>query len=110
MAEQTENLEPPICTGSGDDEAAAVRARDTLPLADTVLGLVREVLQQDDVGAGDDVLSRGGNSLTVARLLWSIQNTFGVEVSMQVFFDDPTAAALTGEVERLLKALDACAG
>lgn len=109
MAERTENLQPPICTGSGDDSAAAARAGDTAPLADTVLGLVREVLQRDDVGADDDVLNCGGNSMTVARLLWSIQNIFGVEVSMQVFFDDPTAAALSDEVGRLL-AQDARAG
>jgi acyl carrier protein len=77
-------------------------------VAETVLGFVRAVLEQDDVGLADDVLRRGGNSLAVARLLWNVQNAFGVEVSMRVFFDRPTAAALAGEVERLLRAdLDA---
>lgn len=96
---------PELDVSTADGEAAdtAVQAPEASLLTATVLGFVREVLQQDDVGAEDDVLSRGGNSLAVARLLWSVQNTFGVEVSMRVFFDRPTAAALADEVERLLQ-------
>lgn len=75
----------------------------TQPMMATILAFVRDVLEHDDVGTGDDVLARGGNSLTVARLLWSVQNTFGVQVSMRAFFDRPTAAALADEVERLLQ-------
>ncbi len=45
----------------------------------------------------------GGNSLMAARLLWNIQNAFGVEVSMRAFFDEPTAAGLAREVERLVR-------
>ncbi|MFE1441863.1 amino acid adenylation domain-containing protein [Streptomyces sp. NPDC058739] len=75
----------------------------TQPMSATILAFVRDVLEQDDVGAEDDVLALGGNSLTVARLLWSVQNAFGVQVSMRAFFDRPTAAALADEVERLLE-------
>ncbi|MEU5093678.1 amino acid adenylation domain-containing protein [Streptomyces sp. NPDC020996] len=74
------------------------------PLTAAVLGFVREVLQREDIGPEDDVLRHGGNSLTVARLLWHVQNAFGVEASMRTFFDRPTAAALAAEVERLLQA------
>ncbi|MFC8827464.1 amino acid adenylation domain-containing protein [Streptomyces sp. NPDC057137] len=123
LAEQFQTLArrfaaaPDTAVGAGfadepgtNDGAAAVEDPEAPPLAATVLDIVREVLQQDDVGVDDDVLSRGGNSLKVARLLWSVQNIFDVEVSMRTFFDDPTAAALIGEVERLLVAQDASAG
>ncbi|MFC8076440.1 amino acid adenylation domain-containing protein [Streptomyces sp. NPDC057307] len=111
LAEQFETLARQFAAAP-DTAVGAVFAEDpeAPPLAATVLDIVREVLQQDDVGVDDDVLSRGGNSLKVARLLWSVQNVFDVEVSMRTFFDDPTAAALIGEVERLLVAQDASAG
>ena len=73
-------------------------------LRDEVLGFVRALLKQDDVGPDEDVMTRGGNSLLAARLLWQVQEAFGVEVSMRAFFDRPTAAGLADEVERLLAA------
>ncbi|WP_245833984.1 amino acid adenylation domain-containing protein [Streptomyces aidingensis] len=97
--------------GRGDDGAGAPAAGETTGetsgeslVTATVLGFIREVLQRDDVGPEDNVLSHGGTSLMAARLLWNIQNAFGVEVSMRVFFDRPTAAALAEEVGRLLQA------
>ena len=48
-------------------------------------------------------MTRGGNSLMAARLLWNVQNVFGVEVSMRAFFDLPTAAGLAREIERLVR-------
>ena len=68
-----------------------------------VLGFIRELLKTDEVGPEDDVMVCGGNSLMAARLLWNIQNAFGVEVSMRAFFDEPTAAGLAREVERLVR-------
>lgn len=68
-----------------------------------VLGFIRELLKTHEVGPDDDVMARGGNSLMAARLLWNIHNAFGVEVSMRAFFDQPTAAALAREVERLVR-------
>lgn len=70
----------------------------------TILGFLRELLEQEDIGLDDDIMNRGGNSLMAARLLWNVQNAFGVEVSMRAFFDQPTAAALAREVERLIRA------
>lgn len=99
---------PSLDAAGGEDQGTAVRAPEQSLVTATVLGFVRDVLEQDDVGPEDDVLLRGGNSLAAARLLWNVQNAFGVEVSMRVFFDRPTAAALADEIERLLRAeLDA---
>jgi amino acid adenylation domain-containing protein len=74
------------------------------PHQETILGMIRELFKQDGIGLDDDVMARGGTSLLAARLLWNVANTFGVEVSMRVFFDRPTAAGLADEVERLLRA------
>jgi hypothetical protein len=69
-----------------------------------VLGLVRELLEQPGLGPGDDFMAAGGTSLLAARLLWGVQNAFGVEVSMRAFFDRPTAADLAAAVGDLLPA------
>jgi hypothetical protein len=74
------------------------------PLQEAILGFIRALLKQDDIGQDEDIMTRGGNSLLAARLLWQTQNAFGVEVSMRVFFDRPTAAGLADEVERLIRA------
>jgi acyl carrier protein len=69
----------------------------------TILGFARELLKQE-VGLDDDIMECGGNSLMATRLLWSVQNAFGVKVSMLAFFDQPTVAGLAREVERLIRA------
>ncbi len=74
------------------------------PLQEAILGFIRTLLKQDDIGKDEDIMTRGGNSLLAARLLWQAQNAFGVEVSMRAFFDRPTAAGLADEVERLIRA------
>jgi amino acid adenylation domain-containing protein len=70
----------------------------------TILGFVRDLLKHDEIGLDDDIMDRGGNSLMAARLLWNVQNAFGVDVSMRAFFDQPTAQGLAREVERLIRA------
>lgn len=70
---------------------------------EAVLGFVRELLGQQDVGPDDDFMVRGGTSLLAARLLWNVQTAFAVDVSMRAFFDSPTASALAREVGELLR-------
>lgn len=70
----------------------------------TILEFIRELLKRPGIGPDDDVIEHGGNSLMAARLLWSVQNAFDVEVSMRAFFERPTARGLSLEVERLIAA------
>ncbi|MGV9943195.1 amino acid adenylation domain-containing protein [Streptomyces sp. NPDC003401] len=86
-----------------DDEAAPRPDDDTAARLDSVLGHVRDLLAQPDVGPDDDFMARGGTSLLAARLLWNIQTAFGAEVSMRVFFDLPTARALAREIGEQLR-------
>ena len=89
-------------TDVDEGEGAQQPDEDLAAHRDTVLGFVRELLGQQDVGPDDDFMARGGTSLLAARLLWNIQTAFGVEVSMRAFFDRPTAGALAREVGNLL--------
>jgi hypothetical protein len=90
--------DPDLAIGAGDLEQTLS------PHQEVVLGYIRDLLEQPDIGVDEDIMTRGGNSLLAARLLWQVQNTFEVEVSMRAFFDSPTAAGLAHEVERLVRA------
>ncbi|GAA2742173.1 amino acid adenylation domain-containing protein [Kitasatospora cinereorecta] len=93
--------EPESAIGAPVDVAEENGAGERL---ETVLGFVRELLEQPELGPDDDFMARGGSSLLAARLLWNVQTALGVEVSMRSFFDAPTAAHLAREVEDLLRA------
>jgi amino acid adenylation domain-containing protein len=87
-----------------DLEVGAVLTEKRSPLQEAAVQFVNELLKREDIGLDDDVLANGGNSLLVARLLWRVQTTFDVDVSMRTFFDRPTAAGLADEIERLVRA------
>ncbi|HTI21893.1 MAG TPA: condensation domain-containing protein, partial [Kutzneria sp.] len=87
-----------------DLEVGAVLTEKRSPLQEAALQFVRELLKREDIELDDDVLAKGGTSLLVARLLWRVQTTFDVDVSMRSFFDQPTAAGLAAEIERLMQA------
>lgn len=76
----------------------------TAPHVETIQRLFRELLEREQIGPTDNFFERGGNSLLAARLLWSIQNTFHVEVPMRAMFDDPTPSGLARVVEELVRA------
>lgn len=90
--------DPDLAVGTPDLEQALS------PHQEVLLGYIRDLLKQPDIGPDEDIMTRGGNSLLAARLLWQVQNAFDVEVSMRAFFDRPTAAGLADEVERLVSA------
>jgi acyl carrier protein len=67
--------------------------------------LVAELLEVESVGIDEDFfLNLGGHSLLGAQLIARLSDLFGVELSLRVLFDNPTAAGLAGEVERALVA------
>jgi acyl carrier protein len=70
-----------------------------------IAGLVAELLEVEAVGIHEDFfLILGGHSLLGAQLIAHLSDLFGVELSLRVLFDNPTAAGLAGEVERALVA------
>ncbi|GAA2910876.1 hypothetical protein GCM10010517_77360 [Streptosporangium fragile] len=72
---------------------------------DTVTAQVREIweetLRLDDIGLDEDIFDLGGHSLTVTQIIAKTRRRLGVEVSIDVFFDNPTIAGVAEEVVRL---------
>lgn len=54
-----------------------------------------EALGVETVDADDDFFDLGGNSITAIRLLPAMSELFGVEPSIGVVFDNPTAREMS---------------
>jgi acyl carrier protein len=63
-----------------------------------------ELLGVDKVGAHDDFLELGGNSLRGMRAMAQIRARIDVDVPMRALFSFPVVADLAAEIERLLEA------
>jgi acyl carrier protein len=66
-----------------------------------VLEMWREALGADDLGPDDEFFELGGDSLSAVQLMGRIRERFGVEMSIAVLFDCPTARELTTELVRM---------
>ncbi|WP_198299665.1 non-ribosomal peptide synthetase [Tumebacillus avium] len=53
------------------------------------------------VGITDNFFARGGHSLTATRVISRLRGEYGVELSLQAFFEDPTVAGLVQKVQAL---------
>ncbi|SDR22076.1 non-ribosomal peptide synthase domain TIGR01720/amino acid adenylation domain-containing protein [Paraburkholderia fungorum] len=86
-----------------DDEAFATeRNENAAPLSAVghKLGeLWREVLGVAHVDSNDDFFARGGHSLLAVRLAARIEQSFGVQLPLRVFFDHPRLGALAAQLE-----------
>ncbi len=69
-----------------------------------VAALVAELLGLEAVGTDEDFFLLGGHSLLAAQLHAHLSDFFGVELSLQALFDNPTVAGLADEVERAIVA------
>ncbi|MEV4093013.1 phosphopantetheine-binding protein [Streptosporangium saharense] len=82
-------------------------AKETEPLdrEDPAIAEVREIWQEvlrvDDIGPDEDLYDLGGHSLTITQIIARARRRLGVEVSLDVFFDNPTVAGMAEEVTRL---------
>lgn len=63
--------------------------------------LWQQVLQVDYVGRHDNFFEIGGHSLAAVRLNNSIRQTFGVELPMRAFFEQPTVAQQIRYIQQL---------
>ncbi|MBO3750527.1 amino acid adenylation domain-containing protein [Streptosporangiaceae bacterium NEAU-GS5] len=68
-------------------------------LADTVREIWCEVLARDDVGLDDDLFDLGGHSITITQISARIHERLGVEVSLDVFFENPTVVGVVEAIE-----------
>ena len=58
----------------------------------------RQVLKLDRVGVSDDFFQLGGHSLLATQIISRIRNQFRVQMPLQVFLQNPTIAALAGQI------------
>jgi acyl carrier protein len=72
------------------------------PIEERLAGLVAELLGLGRVGAGEDFFMLGGHSLLAAQLITRIRDAYGVDITMQGLFDNPTVESMSVEIERLL--------
>ena len=54
-----------------------------------------ELLKVDNIGVNDDFFDLGGHSLLAIRAVPRIRDVFGVDISFQALFENPTIAALS---------------
>ncbi|MDW6055829.1 lichenysin non-ribosomal peptide synthetase LicA [Bacillus paralicheniformis] len=84
---------------SGTAEYAAPRNE----YEEKMVGIWQEVLGAEQVGIHDQFFELGGHSLKAMAMLAKIHKAFGVEVPLQVLFEKPTVAALSGFVSEAEK-------
>lgn len=71
------------------------------PVTAQVREIWQEILRLDDIGLDEDLYDLGGHSLTITQIIARTRRRLGVEVSLDVFFDNPTIAGVAEEVTRL---------
>lgn len=65
----------------------------------TIAQIWTEVLGRDRIGMEDNFFELGGHSLKTTRVLSRIQKTLGVQISLEIFFHDPTVAGLARAIQ-----------
>jgi acyl transferase domain-containing protein/acyl carrier protein len=74
----------------------------TNELQEFILGIWEKILGINPIGIMDDWFELGGDSLTVTQLIARIRELYPVEISVNIFFENPTIAGLAGMIEELL--------
>ena len=97
---------PPPRQTRTDGELETIRLAPDAPRAEKenlLKAIWEETLRLDEgeVEAGDDFFDLGGHSLAAAGLSASVEEGFGVHVSMPLFMEDPTVQGLCDRIERL---------
>ncbi len=74
------------------------------PLEQRVAGILAKLLSLDQVNPNDNFFFLGGHSLLGTQLITRLGDAFDVDLSLKTLFDHPTAAQLSGEIEKLIVA------
>ena len=74
----------------------------TNELQEFILDIWEKILGIKEIGIMDDWFELGGDSLTVTQLIARVREVYPVEVSVNIFFENPTIAGLAEMIEELL--------
>jgi amino acid adenylation domain-containing protein len=89
---------PPPIGGARPRQVTAPRT----PVEERLAGIVAELLTLERVGIEEDFFLLGGHSLLGAQLITRVRDAYGVDLTLQALFDNPTVGAMAREVERLI--------
>jgi amino acid adenylation domain-containing protein len=81
---------------------AAVSAAPQSELSETLLQIVRELLESDNIGPEVDFFLAGGHSLLGSQLIMRVRETFQVELMLRNLFEARTVERLALKIEELL--------
>jgi amino acid adenylation domain-containing protein len=73
------------------------------PIEEELLTIVRELLKNDTVVAGDNFFLAGGHSLLGMQLVIKVQAAFGVEVTLRQLFEAPSVESLAVVIRTALR-------
>ena len=77
------------------------------PIEERLLTMMRGLLENDAIGAEDNIFLAGGHSLLGMQLVMRLRNTFGVDVTLRQLFESPTVERLAVLVEtKLVEAVE----
>ncbi len=88
---------------SGASEFIAART----PFESALAGIWRDILGVERIGATDDFFDLGGHSLLAAKMLFRVQEHFGVELPLSSVFEESTIEAMALTLVERMAALDA---
>jgi len=74
----------------------------TNDLEEFIIGIWEKILGIKGIGIMDDWFDLGGDSLTVTQFIARIREVYPVDISVNIFFENPTTAGLAGMIEELL--------
>lgn len=89
---------------SGNRLRREVAERAKSPVEQRLGAMVGKLLGLDEIGVDDNFFMLGGYSLLGTRLIGRVRDAFGVELTLQTFFEAPTIAELATQIEQLLMA------
>ena len=69
------------------------------PAEETLAELFAEHLNVDQVGRTDDFFELGGHSLLTLRLIGRVRKAFGIDVTLESLYENPTPAGLATVIE-----------
>jgi amino acid adenylation domain-containing protein len=72
------------------------------PVEEKLLTMLRALLENNSIGAEDNIFLAGGHSLLGMQLVIRLRNAFGVDVTLRQLFEAPTVTRLAVLVEAML--------
>jgi amino acid adenylation domain-containing protein len=74
------------------------------PVEQRLAAMVGKLLGVEEIGVEANFFMLGGYSLLGTRLIGRVRDAFGVELTLQAFFEAPTIAEMGAQIEQLLMA------